>query len=147
MPAANGWVCEGGTGWVCGDAVSANGWVWGGAWDTNGWVSAGAASMRWEPADNRRSSSSSLWSAVARFGAAEEGMLRTSSGWHAAAGSGKLCAIWVGPANGWGQRVAADGGGADELDPDVSAAGGVDAAGGGVGGVGTRQRLVLLKGK
>ena len=53
-------------------------------------------------------------------------------------------AIWVGagvgaakPANGWGQGVAAGGGGADELDPDVSAAGGggVDAGGGGVGGI------------
>ena len=29
------------------------------------------------------------------------------------------------PANGWGQGVAAGGGAADELDPDVSAAGGV----------------------
>ena len=38
------------------------------------------------------------------------------------------------PANGWGQGVAAGGGGSDELDPDVSAAGGVDAGGGGVGG-------------
>ena len=83
-------------------------------------------------------------------------MLPPASGWlqhaDAAAASGNLWAIWVGvgarkPANGWGQRVAAGGGGADELDPDVSAAGGVDAAGGGVGGVGTRQRLVLLKGK
>ena len=79
---------------------------------------------------------------VARFGAAEEAMLPPANGWlqHAdAAASGNPWAIWVGvgaakPANGWGQGVAAGGGGADELDPDVSAAGGVDAGGGGVGG-------------
>ena len=70
-------------------------------------------------------------------------MLPPANGWlqHAdAAASGNPWAIWVGvgaakPANGWGQGVAAGGGGADELDPDVSAAGGVDAGGGGVGGV------------
>ena len=68
-------------------------------------------------------------------------MLPPANGWlqHAdAAASGNPWAIWVGvgaakPANGWGQGVAAGGGGADELDPDVSAAGGVDAGGGGAG--------------
>ena len=81
---------------------------------------------------------------MARFGAAEEAMLPPANGWlqHAdAAASGNPWAIWVGvgaakPVNGWGQGVAAGGGGADELDPDVSAAGDVDdAGGGGVGGV------------
>ena len=81
---------------------------------------------------------------VARFGAAEEAMLPPANGLlqHVSR------AIWVGvcaakPANGWGQGVAASGGGADELDPDVSAAGGVDAGGGGVGGIDplTCQRL------
>ena len=90
---------------------------------------------------------------VARFGAAEEAMLPPANGWlqHAdAAASGNPWAIWVGvgaakPANGWGQGVAAGGGGADELDPNVSAAGGVDAGGRGVGGVDplTCQRLGL----
>ena len=82
-------------------------------------------------------------------------MLPPANGWlqHAdAAASGNPWAIWVcvgaaKPANGWGQGVAAGGGGADELDPDVSAAGGVDAGGGGVGGVDpltlTCQRLGL----
>ena len=80
-------------------------------------------------------------------------MLPPANGWlqHAdAAASGNPWAIWVGvgaanPANGWGQGVAAGGGGADELDPDVSAAGGVDAGGGGVGGVDplTCQRIGL----
>ena len=79
-------------------------------------------------------------------------MLPPANGWlqHAdAAASGNPWAIWVGvgaakPANGWGQGVAAGGGGADELDPDVSAAGGVDAGGGGVGGGSmTCQRLGL----
>ena len=59
---------------------------------------------------------------VARFGAAEEAMLPPANGWlqHAdAAASGNPWAIWVGvgaakPANGWGQGVAAGGGGADE---------------------------------
>ena len=66
--------------------------------------------------------------------------------------SGNPWAIWVGvgaakPANGWGQGVAAGGGGADELDPDVSAAGGVDAGGRGVGGVDplTCQRSLVGK--
>ena len=70
-------------------------------------------------------------------------MLPPANGWlqHAdAAAVGNPWAIWVGvgaakPANGWGQGVAAGGGGADEVDPDVSAAGGVDAGGGGVSGV------------
>ena len=73
-------------------------------------------------------------------------MLPPANGWlqHADA------AAWVGvgaakPANGWGQSVAAGGGGADELDPDVSAAGGVDAGCNGVVGGGgnplTWQRL------
>ena len=68
-------------------------------------------------------------------------------------GAAECRAIWVGvgaakSANGWGQGVAiaASGGGADELDPDVSAAGGVDAGGGSVsvGGVDTLtcQRLI-----
>ena len=77
-------------------------------------------------------------------------MLPPANGWrqHAdAAASGNLLAIWVvvgaaKPANGWGQGVAAGGGGADELDPDVGAAGDVDAGGGSVGGGRTtRQRL------
>ena len=80
---------------------------------------------------------------VARFGASEEGKLPSATGWlqHAdAAASGNPSAIWVGVgaakhANSWGQGVAAGGGGADELDPDVSAAGGVDAGGSGVCGV------------
>ena len=80
-------------------------------------------------------------------------MLPPADGWlqhAAAAASGNPWAIWVGvgaakPTNNWGQGVAAGGGGADELDPDVSAAGGVDAGGGGVGGVDplTCQRLGL----
>ena len=78
-------------------------------------------------------------------------MLPPANGWlqHAdAAASGNPWAIWVRvgaakPANGWGQGVAAGGGGADELDPDVSAAGSVDAGGGGAGGpaVGGVDRL------
>ena len=123
--------------------------------------------MRWEPADDRCSSASSSSSGVthvvtrlSRFGAAE-GMLTMLPPAKLQCAPAKLqcadAAIWVGiigaakPANGWGQCVAAGGGGADELDPDVSAAGGggVDAGGGGVGGIDplTCQRLVRRVGK
>ena len=81
-------------------------------------------------------------------------MLPPANGWLQHADAAASWAIWVvvgaatKPANGWGhwgQGVAAGGGGADELDPDVSAAGGVDAGGGSVGGVDplTCQRLGL----
>ena len=78
--------------------------------------------------------------AVARFGAAERQAKLPPPTAQASIGAAKP---------GWGQGVAAGGGGADELDPDVSAAGGggvgggVDAGGGCVGGIDplTRQRL------
>ena len=107
--------------------------------------------MRWEPADDHCSSASSSSSAVthvvtclsrfgSRFGAALPPAIFQCAPAKFQRGD---AAFWVGiigaakPANGWEQCVAAGGGGADELDPDVSAAGGggVDAGGGGVGGI------------
>ena len=92
MP-ANGWVCGGGTGWVCGFVAR-----FGAAEEAmlppaNGWL---------QHADAAASGGG---------GGADELDPDVS----AAGGAGA-----AEPANGWGQAVAACGGAADELEPDVS---------------------------
>ena len=148
MP-AHGWVCGGGTGtgWVCVDAVPANGWVCGGG---TGWVCGDAAGSLLAQGLLQTTTAFLLLPLCAEPMWWHALVLRRMVCFHPpTAGSNMLMllppaihgqSVWVGvgaakPANGWGQGVAAGGGGADELDPDVSAAGGVDAGGGGVGGV------------